>query len=156
MACPSISHEEITMFKHILLPTDGSELSKKAIDGGLELAKVIGARVTAYVCLEEYPYTPFSEIVVEAPQAFRDRIESQARLYLKEIQTAAAALDVPCNAEMTTFAVPYLGIIDAAERHGCDVIFMSSHGRRGLSGLLLGSETQKVLTHTDIPVIVYR
>ncbi|CAG9180796.1 universal stress protein [Cupriavidus respiraculi] len=144
------------MFKHILLPTDGSELSKKAIDGGLELAKAIGARVTAYVCLEEYPYTPFSEIVVEAPQAFRDRIESQAKLYLKEIQTAAAALDVPCDAEMTTFAVPYLGIIDAAERHGCDVIFMSSHGRRGLSGLLLGSETQKVLTHTDIPVIVYR
>lgn len=144
------------MFKHILLPTDGSELSKKAIDGGLELAKAIGARVTAYVCLEEYPYTPFSEIVVEAPQAFRDRIESQAKLYLNEIKTAAAALDVPCDAEMTTFAVPYLGIIDAAERHGCDVIFMSSHGRRGLSGLLLGSETQKVLTHTDIPVIVYR
>ena len=66
------------MFKHILLPTDGSELSKKAIDGALELAKTINARVTAYVCLEEYPYTPFSEIVVEAPQAFRDRIESQA------------------------------------------------------------------------------
>jgi len=57
---------------------------------------------------------------------------------------------------MSTFAVPYLGIIDAAERHGCDVIFMASHGRRGLTGLILGSETQKVLTHTDIPVIVYR
>lgn len=144
------------MFKHILLPTDGSELSKKAIDGGLELAKAIGARVTAYVCLEEYPYTPFSEIVVEAPQAFKDRIESQARLYLREVQNAAEAMGLPVDTDMTTFAVPYLGIIDAAERHGCDVIFMASHGRRGLTGLLLGSETQKVLTHTDIPVIVYR
>ncbi|WP_019449963.1 universal stress protein [Cupriavidus sp. BIS7] len=144
------------MFKHILLPTDGSELSKKAIDGGLELAKVINARVTAYVCLEEYPYTPFSEIVVEAPQAFKERIENQARLYLKEIEAAAVAAGLPFDSDMTTFAVPYLGIIDAAERHGCDVIFMASHGRRGLSGLLLGSETQKVLTHTDIPVIVYR
>ncbi|WP_456281497.1 universal stress protein [Cupriavidus sp. JZ107] len=144
------------MFKHILLPTDGSELSKKAIDGGIELAKAIGARVTAYVCLEEYPYTPFSEIVVEAPQAFKDRIEAQARIYLKEVESAAVAAGVPCDTDMSTFAVPYLGIIDAAERHGCDVIFMASHGRRGLSGLLLGSETQKVLTHTDIPVIVYR
>jgi len=144
------------MFKHILLPTDGSELSKKAIDGGLELAKAIGARVTAYVCLEEYPYTPFSEIVVEAPQAFRDRIESQAKLYLSEIEAAARGAGLEFDSDMSTFAVPYLGIIDAAERHGCDVIFMASHGRRGLSGLLLGSETQKVLTHTDIPVIVYR
>ncbi|TWG79670.1 nucleotide-binding universal stress UspA family protein [Cupriavidus gilardii J11] len=144
------------MFKHILLPTDGSELSKKAINGGLELAKAIGARATAYVCLEEYPYTPFSEIVVEAPQAFKDRIENQAKLYLREVETAANALGVPIDTDMTTFAVPYLGIIDAAERHGCDVIFMASHGRRGLTGLLLGSETQKVLTHTDIPVIVYR
>ncbi|SOZ35124.1 universal stress protein [Cupriavidus neocaledonicus] len=144
------------MFQHILLPTDGSELSKKAINGGLELAKAIGARVTAYVCLEEYPYTPFSEIVVEAPQAFKDRIENQARLYLKEVENLATAAGVTFDADMSTFAVPYLGIIDAAERHGCDVIFMASHGRRGLSGLLLGSETQKVLTHTDIPVIVYR
>lgn len=144
------------MFKHILLPTDGSELSKKAIDGGLELARAIGARITAYVCLEEYPYTPFSEIVVEAPQAFRDRIESQAKMYLKDIETAARAEGLEFDSDMSTFAVPYLGIIDAAERHGCDVIFMASHGRRGLSGLLLGSETQKVLTHTDIPVIVYR
>jgi nucleotide-binding universal stress UspA family protein len=144
------------MFQHILLPTDGSELSKKAINGGLELAKAIGARITAYVCLEEYPYTPFSEIVVEAPQAFKDRIENQAKLYLKEVEALAAAAGVTFDSDMSTFAVPYLGIIDAAERHGCDVIFMASHGRRGLSGLLLGSETQKVLTHTDIPVIVYR
>lgn len=144
------------MFQHILLPTDGSELSRKAINGGIELAKAIGARVTAYVCLEEYPYTPFSEIVVEPPQAFRERVESQARIYLKEVQAAAESSGVPCDADMSTFSVPYLGIIDAAERHGCDVIFMASHGRRGLSGLLLGSETQKVLTHTDIPVIVWR
>ena len=72
------------------------------------------------------------------------------------METAARADGISFDADMSTFAVPYLGIIDAAERHGCDVIFMASHGRRGLSGLLLGSETQKVLTHTDIPVIVYR
>src|SRR5262245_996886 len=123
--------KESAMFKHILLPTDGSELSKKAIDGGLELARAIGARITAYVCLEEYPYTPFSEIVVEAPQAFRDRIESQAKMYLKDIETAARAEGLEFDSDMSTFAVPYLGIIDAAERHGCDVIFMASHGRRG-------------------------
>lgn len=144
------------MFKHILIPTDGSELSHKAMQGALELAAALNAKVMTYVCLEQYPYTPFSEIVVEAPQAFHERIENQARVYLKEVVEAAKSAGIPCETDMTTFAAPYLGIIDAAERHGCDVIFMASHGRRGLSGLLLGSETQKVLTHTSIPVVVYR
>lgn len=144
------------MFKHLLIPTDGSELSHKAMQGALELATALNAKVTAYVCLEQYPYTPFSEIVVEAPQAFHERVENQARIYLKEVTDAAQKAGVACATDMTTFAAPYLGIIDAAERHGCDAIFMASHGRRGLSGLLLGSETQKVLTHTAIPVVVYR
>jgi nucleotide-binding universal stress UspA family protein len=144
------------MFKHLLIPTDGSELSHKAMQGALELATALKARVTAYVCLEQYPYTPFSEIVVEAPQAFQERVEDQARIYLKEVADAAQAVGVACHTDMTTFAAPYLGIIDAAERHGCDAIFMASHGRRGLSSLLLGSETHKVLTHTAIPVVVFR
>ncbi|CAJ0781151.1 hypothetical protein LMG7141_01111 [Ralstonia condita] len=144
------------MFQHILIPTDGSELSRKAVAGALDFAKTLGARLTAYTCLEEYPYTPFSEIVVETPQAFKERVEAQARAVLKDVEDAARAAGIPCDTDMTCFAVPYMGIIDAAERHGCDVIFMASHGRRGLAGLLLGSETQKVLTHTEIPVIVYR
>lgn len=93
---------------------------------------------------------------METPQAFKERVEAQARVVLKDVEDAAVSAGITCDTDMSCFAVPYMGIIDAAERHGCDVIFMASHGRRGLAGLLLGSETQKVLTHTEIPVIVYR
>src|ERR1700748_3764821 len=120
------------MFRHILVPTDGSDLSKKAIDGAIDLAQAVGARVTAYACLPQYPYSPFSEVVVEPPVEFQDRSNTSGD------------------------PSPYLGIIEAAEQGGCDVIFMASHGRRGLGSLLIGSETQRVLTHTKIPVIVYR
>ena len=84
------------------------------------------------------------------------RVEAQARVVLKDVEDAARSAGIPCDTDMSCFAVPYMGIIDAAERHGCDVIFMASHGRRGLAGLLLGSETQKVLTHSKLPVIVVR
>ncbi|WP_197335000.1 universal stress protein [Ralstonia syzygii] len=144
------------MFKHILIPTDGSELSRKAVAGALDFAKTARRTPDGVHLLEEYPYTPFSEIVVETPQAFKDRVEAQARVVLKDVEDTARAAGIDCDTDMSCFAVPYMGIIDAAERHGCDVIFMASHGRRGLAGLLLGSETQKVLTHTEIPVIVYR
>ncbi|CAB3747798.1 universal stress protein [Paraburkholderia humisilvae] len=144
------------MFKHILVPTDGSELSKKAIDGAIDLAQAVGARVTAYACLPQYPYSPFSEVVVEPPVDFQDRSEREARDHLREVEEAARGAGVTCTSQTSVHPSPYLGIIEAAEKSGCDVIFMASHGRRGLGSLLIGSETQRVLTHTKIPVIVYR
>lgn len=144
------------MFKHILVPTDGTELSKKAIDGAIDLARTVGARVTAYACLPQYPYSPYSDVVIELPGDFQTRSEREARLHLQEVEEAAHSVGVTCDSCTSVHPSPYLGIIEAAENRGCDVIFMASNGRRGLGSLLIGSETQRVLTHTKIPVIVYR
>ena len=145
------------MFKHILVPTDGSDLSRKAIDGAIDLAQAVGARVTAYACLPQYPYSPFSDVVIEPPGDFLERSEREARVHLQEVEQAARRVGVVVyDSRTSVHPSPYLGIIEAAEKGGCDVIFMASHGRRGLGSLLIGSETQRVLTHTKIPVIVYR
>ena len=125
-------------------------------DGAIDLAQAVGARVTAYACLPQYPYSPFSEVVVEPPVEFQDRSEREARDHLREVEEAARGAGVACTSLTSVHPSPYLGIIEAAEQGGCDVIFMASHGRRGLGSLLIGSETQRVLTHTKIPVIVYR
>ena len=131
------------MFRHILVPTDGSELSQKAIDGAIDLARAVGAQVTAYACLPQYPYSPFSEVIIEPPADFRARSEREARAHLDEVQAAAREAGVVCDSWTSVHPSPYLGIIEAAERGGCDVIFMASHGRRGLGSLLIGSETQR-------------
>jgi nucleotide-binding universal stress UspA family protein len=144
------------MFTHILVPTDGSELSRKAINGAIDLAQAVGARVTAYACLPQYPYSPFSDVVVEPPSEFLQRSEREARGHLREVEMAGRRVGVVVESHTSVHPAPYLGIIEAAQRGGCDVIFMASHGRRGLGSLLIGSETQRVLTHTKIPVIVYR
>lgn len=144
------------MFTHILVPTDGSELSRKAINGAIDLAQAVGARVTAYACLPQYPYSPFSDVVVEPPSEFLQRSEREARVHLREVEMAGRRVGVVVESHTSVHPAPYLGIIEAAQRGGCDVIFMASHGRRGLGSLLIGSETQRVLTHTKIPVIVYR
>jgi nucleotide-binding universal stress UspA family protein len=144
------------MFKHILVPTDGSALSRKAIDGAIDLAQSVGARITAYACLPLYPYSPFADVAVEPPDDFHQRAEREAREHLREVEAAAEAVGVPCASVTSVQSAPYLGIIEAAVEGACDVIFMASHGRRGLGSILIGSETQRVLTHTKIPVIVYR
>ncbi|MGF6532061.1 MULTISPECIES: universal stress protein [Paraburkholderia] len=144
------------MFRHILVPTDGSDLSRKAIEGAIDLAQAIGADVTAYACLPQYPYSPFSEVVIEPPGDFLERSEREARVHLREVEWAGRNVGVIVRSLTSVHPAPYLGIIEAAEKGGCDVIFMASHGRRGLGSLLIGSETQRVLTHTKIPVIVYR
>ncbi|CAM2145959.1 Universal stress protein [Pararobbsia alpina] len=144
------------MFRHILIPTDGSHLSQLAIDGGIDLARALSARVTAYACLPPYPYTPFSEVVVEPPAEYQERAENEAREHLRSIEVACEAAGVPCTAIVSIHPTPYQGIIETAQKYECDLIFMASHGRRGLSGLLIGSETQRVLSHSQIPVIVYR
>ncbi|MDE1184028.1 universal stress protein [Paraburkholderia sp.] len=144
------------MFTHILVPTDGSDLSRKAIDGAIDLAKTVGARLTAYACLPQYPYSPFSEVVLEPPVEFLERGEREARAHLREVEECAMRVGVHVECRTSVHPSPYLGIIETAEQGGCDVIFMASHGRRGIGSLLIGSETQRVLTHTRIPVIVYR
>lgn len=144
------------MFKHILLPVDGSELSQKAVSAAIQFARTAAARLTPYMCVETYPYSLTSDTSHEKREVFQQRVEAQARQELARIEAAAALAGVPCSGHVSAAMAPYRGIINAARELDCDVIFMASHGRRGISGLLLGSETQKVLTHSDVPVLVFR
>ena len=147
------------MFKKILIPTDGSALSRKAIRAGVRLAKELGAKVTAYYALEMFqPYVYGDGTVIDSAtlNAFERRAREQGQKYLAEVQKAAKAAGVRCDTVMTKPATPYQGIIDAARRQKCDVIFMASHGRGEFASLILGSVTQKVLAKSKVPVLVYR
>lgn len=144
------------MFKKILLPTDGSELSFKAIQGGIEFAKALKASVVGVTVVEPYSYSNLSEYRPETLDDYEQRMMKTAAERLGKVADAAAQASVPVETVTTKSFSPYEAIIEAAKAKGCDVIFMASHGRRGLSAVLLGSETQKVLTHSTIPVMVYR
>ena len=147
------------MFKHILVPTDGSELSRATAKRAVTFAKEAGARVTVFFAKPEYPIAYFGEgalIDPTTPEKFAELADQQATEYLGEVSQWCAEAGVDCSTVSATSDVPYQAIIDAAVSAGCDLIFMASHGRRGISGLLLGSETNKVLTHSTIPVLVYR
>ena len=147
------------MFKHIFVPTDGSELSRATVSRAVTFAKEAGARVTAFFAKPEYPIAYFGEgalIDPTTPEKFAELADQQATEYLGEVQRLCAEAGVECSTISTTSDVPYEAIIEAAEKAECDLIFMASHGRRGFSGFLLGSETNKVLTHSRIPVLVYR
>ena len=147
------------MFKHILVPTDGSQLSQDAVCSAVSFAKEIGARVTAFYAKPEYPVTYYGEgalIDPTTPEKFAELADDQAQEILAFVEQRCSEAGVPCAKLTLTSDIPYESIIDAATRSGCDLIFMSSHGRRGISAVLLGSETNKVLTHTKIPVLVYR
>jgi nucleotide-binding universal stress UspA family protein len=147
------------MFKHIFVPTDGSDLSRATVKRAVIFAREAGARVTAFFAKPEYPIAYFGEgalIDPTTPEKFAELADQQAREYLGEVVKLCAEAGVPCATTSATSDVPYEAIIEAAEKSGCDLIFMASHGRRGISGFLLGSETNKVLTHSSIPVLVYR
>ncbi len=147
------------MFKHILVPTDGSELSQEAARRAVSFAKEMGAKITVFFAKPEYPIAYFGEgalIDPTTPEKFAELADQQAQDYLGAIQKLCQESGVDCGTTSATSDVPYEAIIQAAESAGCDLIFMASHGRRGISGLLLGSETNKVLTHSKIPVLVYR
>jgi nucleotide-binding universal stress UspA family protein len=145
------------MFKHILLPTDGSELSQRAVEQGIALAGTMGARVTGL-----YVAAPFHVLGYEPAQLQPSRDEYQrmsderAASVLGAVSSAASAAGVPCDAVSAVGDDPYEEILRTAKANGCDLIVMASHGRRGVKALLLGSETQKVLTHGTVPVLVYR
>jgi nucleotide-binding universal stress UspA family protein len=147
------------MFKKILIPTDGSALSRKAIKAGVRLAKDLDAKVTAYYGLEMFqPYVYGDGTVIDAAtlNAFEQRARQQGQKYLDEVEKVAKAAGVACEKFMTKPATPYQGIIDAARKKKCDVIFMASHGRGEIASLILGSVTQKVLAKSKVPVLVYR
>jgi nucleotide-binding universal stress UspA family protein len=147
------------MFKHILIPTDGSELSRATASSAVSFAKEAGARVTVFYAKPEYPIAYFGEgalIDPTTPEKFAELADQQAAEYLSDVQRQCAEAGVECNTVSATSDIPYEAIIEAAEKSGCDLIFMASHGRRGISGFLLGSETNKVLTHSKVPVLVYR
>lgn len=147
------------MFKHILLPTDGSELSEKAIDQGIRFAKSVGARVTGLHVMPQYQviaYDAMFPMDLVSEEQFNEESRVRADRFLSTLKQAAEAAGVPCDTVTTTSDHPWEEIIKTAQDEGCDLILMSSHGRKGLVGLILGSETTKVLTHTHIPVLVLR
>ena len=145
------------MFKHLLLPTDGSEMATAAIQQAVQFAKSINARVTGiYVMPEFQTFTFQTEMLTDTKEAFERDCRAHAEQYLAVIKTTAAAAGVACDTAVATSEHPYEAIIQAAADKGCDLIAMASHGRKGLQGVLLGSETQKVLTHSPLPVLVYR
>jgi nucleotide-binding universal stress UspA family protein len=145
------------MFKHILIPTDGSDLSRKAILYGVQLAKEAGAKVTGLTVAEPYHAANMDTVLI--PVDVED-YDEQSRLLseraIEQVKMAAQAAGVQCETVREIHDQPYRAIIDVAHERGCDLIVMASHGRRGISALLLGSETTKVLTHSTIPVLVYR
>ena len=147
------------MFKHILVPTDGSTLSLRAAKNAVRFAKVHGARITAFYAAPEYhpniagDYIPANFVPLAV---FEKQIQKTADKYLGQVKKLAAVARVPCTGLYTSNDSPYRAIIDAAKANKCDLIFMASHGRSGIAALLIGSETHKVLTHCKLPVLVYR
>lgn len=147
------------MFKHILLPTDGSSLSNRAVKHGIEFARKIGARVTALHVMPAFRSFADEGFVPLSP-ALKKRLEDEARAratkMLEVIARQARSKKVRCATLNVANDLPYQEIIATARKKKCDLIMMASHGRRGLSSLLLGSETAKVLLHSKVPVLVVR
>ena len=147
------------MFKHILIPTDGSPVSAKAVKAGVAFAKEIGARITGYCALEPIYSQIYGEgymITGRSLALLEKRARRAAERYVAGIGKAAKAAGVPFQGHISKADSPYAGIIAAARQKHCDLIFMASHGRRGIAGLIMGSVTHKVLTHSRVPVLVYR
>jgi len=148
------------MYKHILIPTDGSKLSRAAAEAGVQLAKALGARVTGFFAAP--PATPivFKGIVpvgYQAPEEHEQSIRKAADSYLGAIEKAARAAGVPCEVMSTKSDYPGEAIVAAAKKRRCDLIFIASHGKRGVRReSLLGTETQKVLSESPVPVLVHR
>ncbi|GAB2881563.1 universal stress protein [Pseudoduganella ginsengisoli] len=146
------------MFNNILFPTDGSDLSAKATATVIDLARKHGGRIVAISVLQPYPFVPMGDTGIAVPDmgTYEARMLDITKDNVNKVAAAAQAAGVPCEAVTSMSASPYEAIVEAAETHGCDAIVMASHGRKGLNKLFLGSETQKVLAHTTLPVLVLR
>lgn len=148
------------MYAHILVATDGSRLSDKAVSTAIKLASRLGAKLTAFHAMEEYPVGMFSEYAMlsgeATPQAWEAQQKKHAARVLDKVRAKAAKAGVACASAARLAPEPYKAILDAARKSRCDLVVMASHGRRGLEGLILGSQTHKVLTHGKLPVLVCR
>jgi nucleotide-binding universal stress UspA family protein len=149
--------KENAMYANIMIPTDGSELAGKAVHHGIALAKRIGAKVTVLTVLPPFhTFTTDTQMIEDTPAEYKARMEERAKNTLGAGAKAAQAAGVACETVQVEHEHPYQAIIDTAESKGCDLIVMASHGRHGISAIVLGSETIKVLTHCKIPVLVHR
>lgn len=145
------------MYKNILVPTDGSELAGKAVQHGITFAKEIGAKIT--VLTVTMPFHVLSldpQVVEDTPDQYVKQVQEHAAKMLDSVAKAARVEGLACETVQVEHQHPYRAIIDTAKSKGCDLIVMASHGRRGVSAIVLGSETVKVLTHSKIPILVHR
>ena len=145
------------MYANILIATDGSELAGKAVQDGIALAKRIGAKATVLTVSPPFHiFTTDTQMIEDTPAQYKVRMQKHTEIILAAAARAAHAAGVACETVHVEHEHPYRAIIDAAESKGCDLIVMASHGRHGISAIILGSETVKVLTHSKIPVLVHR
>ncbi len=145
------------MYKHVLIPTDGSALSEMAIRQGVAFAKAIRAQVTALTVSPSFHVFDLDPVMVTyTPAQYAMESEARSEKNLAVARVEAGLAGVPCETLHVTQDHVYQAIIATADKKGCDLIFMASHGRKGMSALVLGSETYKVLTHSKIPVLVCR
>ena len=147
------------MYKNILVATDGTRLSGKAIIQAIALAKALGARLTAFYASPDYPLPVYAEGAIVEPMSRREYAaicKDEADRILGAVAAKAKSARVAFSAVHVVNSTPWRAILAAARKHRCDAIVMASHGRRGVAALVLGSETQKVLTHSKIPVVVVR
>jgi nucleotide-binding universal stress UspA family protein len=144
------------MYQRILVPTDGSDITAKAVQTAIGLARRLGAQLFTISVKEPFPYSAISEMQPTPPQEFFDAQERIAAGRVQQVADSARVADLPCQAHTMEALHPWEAIVDYAKQQGCDLIVMASHGRRGMASLLLGSETQKVLTHSTIPVLIVR
>jgi nucleotide-binding universal stress UspA family protein len=145
------------LFEHILIPTDGSDLATQVVEQGLVFAKEIGAKVTAVTVTESFHVLSLAPSQLQyTPNEYAKHAKAHAEKVLGTVSAAAKSAGVDCETLHVEHEQIYQAIIDAAEARKCDLIVMASHGRRGVSAVVLGSETVKVLTHSKIPVLVYR
>ena len=140
------------MYKHILIATDGSEIAGKAMPHAIELAKALGAKLSAVTVTEPYD----AVVAAESHLDFNERSAENAAEILSVVTSATEAAGIECDAIREQNRLPYAGIIEAAEKVGADLIVVGSHGRRGIEGLLIGSQAAKLITHTKIPALVVR
>ncbi|MFU0841892.1 MAG: Universal stress protein [Burkholderia sp.] len=144
------------MYKRILVPTDGSEMSGKALDAAARFAKPLGASLVIVNVVEPYSYTNLSEYRPESIEQYDERVSAEAEDLLANCKRRCDELGVAAKTVMVKSFSPADAIIEQSKKNDCDIVFMASHGRQGFAAVLLGSETQKVLTHSTIPVMVYR
>lgn len=144
------------MYRNILVPTDGSDITSKAVSAAIELARTLGARLSTISVKEPFPYSAISEMQPVPPQEFFDAQERIAASRVKSVVSAANAAGLDCAAFTVEALHPWEAIIDHATAQGSDLIVMASHGRRGVAAFLLGSETQRVLIHSKVPVLVVK